>query len=52
MALPPDFPMPPKRPPPKQSFLQSDGTVHEAWLKYFEARDRFDARVRQKLDTV
>jgi len=46
MALPANFPQPPKRPP--ASVPITDG----AWIRYFDALDRFNAEVRAYLATL
>lgn len=46
MALPANFPQPPKRPPAAEPM----GTP--AWLRYFDALDQFNAAVRAYLATL
>lgn len=52
MALPADFPQPPKRPPATQPVCNSDGTMTAPWLNYFDALDRLNRAVRARLDTL
>lgn len=52
MPLPADFPPQPKRPLASQRLINEDGTTNKSWLDYFDALDRWNAKVRAYLDTL
>lgn len=52
MPLPAGFPMPPRRPETTVAMASADGKITSAWANYFTALDRWNAQVRQYLDSL